>query len=378
MVRVLLCGEVRGRVRELHRVLQQLQNKGPFDFALCSGSFFADPHDSEAAAACKDSSTQVVKSESSDLPEKADQSDVARAVRAELSQQFAAGFAELQHCCSSLPLPLYILDRAASECAQRLSARVDRGGSAVAVRSGEAAPERTAKEESAASAAAAAAARPAAAADSPSGNASDVLVEKNGQNEEKNGIKSTELSPAQPQAPPRAPRCTYSPLQLLDNVWLLAGAGVAQLEGLNVAFYTAQQTAESPGCNSNGSNDQQQQQQQQQQHENGTAGAKFISSLLDGWGGFRDFRGSTDLFVTTEPLLGMFDGLPPGVAPARFTQQQQPQQQQQPEPQQQQPEPQQQQQQGEHAGLESNVVKEEAAVDSESPEFHFRLWVILY
>ncbi|CDJ60697.1 hypothetical protein, conserved [Eimeria maxima] len=330
MARVLLCGEVRGRVSELHRLLHQLQKKGPFDLAICTGSFFAAPEEPGGSPECSSFSPEENPPEGHPSPQDAPQKALGEAVCNALSDQFAVAFEELKGCSRSLPIPLYILDEAASRCVQRLQTQRPKEGHPPAAAPPSSTTERhhKVKTEDASADAATIDATPS------EGLSADVKAEPNGDTspgEEKSGADSD--NPHQSCSVVSGTRdCTYTPLQLLDNVWVLAGAGVAELHGLNIAFYGGQGPPELACSMSNAPSHQQQQQEDPQQKEQNGADdrvATFALSLENGWGGFSAFRGSTDILLTTRPPLGMFDGLPPGVVPAFATQQQKRQQQQQ-------------------------------------------------
>ncbi|OEH79959.1 hypothetical protein cyc_01608 [Cyclospora cayetanensis] len=126
MIRVLLCGEVRGKIGELHRLLGALQKKGPFDFALCVGPFFADSHGLSLPPECGNAPLNGERPLPPSPSERGlTDSALTEAVREAFARQFPEAFEALQTHCSSLALPLYIVDEAASLWVQE--AREKRG-----------------------------------------------------------------------------------------------------------------------------------------------------------------------------------------------------------------------------------------------------------
>lgn len=302
LARILFCGEVRGRISALQLLLQALQNKGPFDYVLCVGNFFASPQGDLSAASCSSSSL------SGDTACENQEDDLAAAVRAELAQQFAEAFKELQDCCSKFPLPLYVIDEAASLCVLRAQRtlraqcqREQQSSDGGRNESGIADVPRVKEEGGPADS-------------NPTGGSKGLSpgnVEK--PTDSNPGTEETDVAP--PEAPSQpsllestAPESTYTPLQLVENVWLLSGAGIAELHELRVAFY-ALPGAQQPQCKP------EEVPQRQKQQEGKDGNSAFATQLCAGWGGFKPFRGRTDILLTTRPPVGIFDGLPPEARP---------------------------------------------------------------
>ncbi|KAL8454581.1 hypothetical protein Emed_000302 [Eimeria media] len=324
MAKVLLCGEVRGQVPALLRLLQALQAKGPFDFAFCVGNFFSPPQESsQLTSAAAASSSLGGGPPGAPDNEGPPQEDLLTAVRAALEREAPEVYGQLQRCCGELPFPIYVIDEAASVCVQRLQRQREAWGSAKASSvSSEAAGESRVKEETdhnngcmqngGAVALEGGNAEASEGGSPPEAEASSEILQKK---------KERSASPCSDS------KCTYTPLQLMDNVWLLSGAGVANLQGLNVAFY-ALPAPPQERCKAEEAPQQQQEQQEQQEDQRQQQSAAegddtFAGRLAAGWGGFSAFRGRTDLLLTTQPPVGLFAGLPPEARPTLPQQQQQ-------------------------------------------------------
>ncbi|XP_026194561.1 uncharacterized protein LOC34618588 [Cyclospora cayetanensis] len=325
MIRVLLCGEVRGKIGELHRLLGALQKKGPFDFALCVGPFFADSHGLSLPPECGNAPLNGERPLPPSPSERGlTDSALTEAVREAFARQFPEAFEALQTHCSSLALPLYIVDEAASLWVQE--AREKRG--------------RTISEADAAPFASSASERLSEVKAKisfplpicPSGELSGESAREIGDASERDRRPAkpekgaAEESAGEATADSLPSECLYTPLPLMEKVWLLAGSGVTELHGLHVAFYAAPGFREIPNCALEATPCQQQQQQpqqqpqqQQQQQLNEAASAESVPAC---WSAFKAFRGHTDIFLTTRPPVGIFEGLPPGIAPPLPQQQQ--------------------------------------------------------
>ncbi|KAL8272676.1 hypothetical protein Esti_003380 [Eimeria stiedai] len=318
MAKVLLCGEVRGQVPALLRLLQALQAKGPFDFALCVGSFFAPPQDSAHLSSAAASSSSAGAPEGAPNKEGPPHEDLLSAVRAALEREAPEVYGQLQRCCGELPFPTYVVDEAASLCVQLLQ-RQREGGSAEAPSAGsEPAGEVSVKQER---------------------DTNSCLSNGGAESLESGTAREEEASPQSLWAkkecgasPCARSKCTYTPLQLMENVWLLSGAGVANLQGLHVAFHALPPNP--ARCKAEAQKQQQRQRQQQQgdqeeqeqqQQSEGEGEQTFAGRLAAGWGGFSGFRGRTDLLLTTRAPVGLFAGLPADARP-RLPQHQQQQQ----------------------------------------------------
>ncbi|KAL8450780.1 hypothetical protein Emag_003068 [Eimeria magna] len=320
MAKVLLCGEVRGQVAALLRLLQALQAKGPFDFAFCVGSFFTPPQDSTQLTSAAASSSLVGAPPGASDNEGPHHEDLLSAVRAALEREAPEVYGQLQRCCGELPFPIYLIDEAASVCVERLQ-RHREAGSVEAPSVSSAAGECRVKEETG--------------HNSCLRNGGAVAVGCG--NAEASEGRSPPVVEASPQplqeekersaSPCSNSKCTYTPLQLMDNVWLLSGAGVANLQGLHVAFYALPPAPPQQRCKAEEVAQQQQQEQQeeeQQQQQSAEEGEHtFSGRLAAGWGGFSAFRGRTDLLLTTRAPVGLFAGLPPETRPKLPQQQQQ-------------------------------------------------------
>lgn len=278
-MRVLLCGEVRGRISALLPLLQALQKKGPFDFVLCTGNFFL----------CSEKASSDYVSESFRVSHAG--SDLQDAAREALSRSFNDVYEELRRFCDELPLPIYIVDEAASCCVQSMQLQRARQAEP-AENAGEAPDSEGVKAEVLGDCQSASACQETDAC---------VVIKRDKHPTENPDAGLPEAGLHSSSSVSNACGFASTPLQLMPNVCLLPSAGVVQLGGLNVAFFSPSEATHQPPCKAEPNS--------QKPQEAGDADSSFSQQLMSGWGGFKAFRGRTDILLTTRAPKGIFDGL---------------------------------------------------------------------
>lgn len=109
--RVLLCGEVKGQFEKLPKLLDALQQKGSFDFALCIGDFIGSG--TYGSAPKQDVGESIGRDEhcrQNDSSEESSRGHSHSALNALLAAELADVYACIKDLSGRLPISIYILD----------------------------------------------------------------------------------------------------------------------------------------------------------------------------------------------------------------------------------------------------------------------------